>query len=123
VKAARQEPWWKTFEFSLTPLGARAFSHLIEGFDPRPILDEIDTPILWMYGEEDKSVEPSKSIAILNEIMAASPKPWTIKTFPNADHGLRTPPDWSKPFPLQEYAPGHWETIARWLQEHVLSGT
>jgi pimeloyl-ACP methyl ester carboxylesterase len=64
VKAAHNEPWWKTFDFQLTPVGARRFPKLIGGFDPRPILEQIDTPILWMYGDEDKSVESPKSIAI-----------------------------------------------------------
>lgn len=123
VKTASREPWWKTFEFQLVPAGARRFPKLIGGFDPRPILEKIETPILWLYGLEDKSVEPSRSIAILNEIMAAKPKPWTIKTFPDADHGLRVPADANAPFPLPNYAPGHWETIEAWLKEHVLRGT
>jgi hypothetical protein len=123
VKDAHDEPWWKTFDFQLVPAGARRFPRLIGGFDPRPILEGIDTPILWMYGLEDRSVEPSRSIAILDEIMAAKPKPWTIETFPNADHGLHVPADPGAAFPFAPYAPGHWETIAEWLRGHVLAGT
>jgi dienelactone hydrolase len=123
VKAAREEAWWKDFNFQLTPVGARRFPKLIGGFDPRPILEAIDTPVLWMYGLEDKSVEPSRSIAILNEIMAANPKPWTIKTFSDANHGIIVPRDPNAAFPMSQYAPGHWETIAEWLREHVLAGT
>jgi hypothetical protein len=55
--------------------------------------------------------------------MAAKPKPWTITTFPAADHGLRIPPAPDAAFPLRQYAPGHWDTIAAWLREHVLPGT
>lgn len=123
VKAAHDEPWWETFDFQLTPAGARRFPKLIAQFDPRPILEQINTPILWMYGDEDKSVESPRSIAILNEIMAAKPKPWTIKTFPGADHGLHVPPPPNAAFPLRPYAPGHWDTIADWLEKHVLPGT
>lgn len=116
----RSKPWWKLFDFQLVPPGARAFPKLIGGFDPRPHLEKIDTPILWIYGLADKSVEPSKSIAILNEIMAATPKPWTIKTFEGANHGLRMPYDAARPFPNSDYAPGYWDTIAAWLNERGL---
>jgi dienelactone hydrolase len=120
VVEAHEKPWWKPFDFHLTPQGARAFPKLIGGFDPRPILEKIDTPILWMYGSADKSVEPSKSIAILNEITSQKPKPWTIKTFEGADHGLRLPYDQSLAFPHAPYAPGYWDTMAQWLKDRGL---
>lgn len=109
--------WWKLFDFQLVPAGARAFSKLIGGYDPRPILKQVDAPILWIYGMADKSVEPSRSIAILDEITAQTPKPWTIKTFDGANHGIRMPYDASGPFPHSPYAPGYWDTMAAWLKE------
>ena len=112
----RKKPWWKVFEFQPVPPGARAFPKLIGAFDPRPILDEIKTPILWMYGLDDNSVEPSKSIAILNDIMSKQTKPWTIKTFPDADHGISIPRDPKAAFPYRPQAPGYWETMADWLK-------
>jgi dienelactone hydrolase len=116
----RNNPWWKTFDFQLTPLGARAFPKLIAGFDPRPTLEQVDIPILWIYGLADKSVEPSKSIAILNDIMGQKPKPWTIKTFGGADHGMRMPYDAAATFPHSPFAPGYWNTIAAWLNDQGL---
>ncbi len=114
---ARAKPWWKRFEFQLVSPGARAFPRLIGGFDPRPVLEEIKTPILWIYGEADKSVEPSASIAILNDITAKQPKPWTIKTFPDADHGIQLRRDPAVAFPYRAYAPGYWDTMAQWLKQ------
>jgi dienelactone hydrolase len=117
VTEARAKPWWKTMDFELIPVGVRAFPRLIGGYDPRPVLDEIKTPILWMYGTADKSVEPPTNIAILNDIMARQPKPWTIKVFDNADHGLQLPRDPSAAFPLRQYAPGYWDTMGDWLRD------
>jgi dienelactone hydrolase len=114
---AREKPWWKTFEFQLVPVAARAFPKLIGGFDPRPVLEEVKVPILWMYGLADKSVEPTQNIAILNEIMTKQPKPWTIKTFPDADHGIQLKRDGSAPFPHRAYAPGYWDTMAEWVKQ------
>ncbi len=117
VLETRAKPWWKFFEFQLVPAGARAFPKLIGGFDPRPVLEEVKIPILWMYGDADKSVEPSKSIAILNDIMAKQPKPWTIKTFPDADHGIQLMRDGTAPFPHRAYAPGYWDTMVEWVKQ------
>jgi len=113
---ARAKSWWKLFDFQMVPVGARAFPKLIGGFDPRPILEQVSLPILWMYGDADKSVEPSRSIAILNDILAKQTKPWTIKTFPAADHGIQLPRDPAAAFPHRAYAPGYWDTMAQWLK-------
>lgn len=121
VKEAHKKPWWKVMEFFPNPVGARKFNQLIEGYEPRPILDKLDVPTLWMYGLADKSVEPSKNIDVLNEIMAASDKPWTIKTFPRANHGIRIPPEPDAAFPISPYAPGYFDAMAAWLREHGLT--
>lgn len=121
VKNARGEPWWKLMEFYLLPAGARDFSRLIGGFDPRPYLETVDIPMLWMYGLADKSVEPGPNIAILEDIIAEHDKPWTIKTFPNADHGIDVPAPPNAPFPFERPAPGYADTMAEWLRDHVLS--
>jgi len=118
VTKAHERPWWKTFEFQLTPKGARAFPKLIGGYDPRPVLETAGIPMLWMYGAADKSVEPAENIAILNDILAKQSKPWTIKTFPDADHGIQLKRDGSAPFPHRAYAPGYWDTMAAWLKAH-----
>ncbi len=62
-----------------------------------------------------------KSIAIIDEIVAAKPKPWVIKTFDGASHGLYMPYDKSLPFPHSPFADGYFDTIAAWLKERGLS--
>ncbi len=119
VKEARKEPWWKLMDFYLIPVGARDFQRLIGGFDPRPVLEDVDIPILWMYGLADKSVEPSRSIGILEEIVAEYAKPWTIETFPKADHGIDVPPPPGAAFPFERPAPGYFDAMAAWLRAHV----
>ena len=40
------------------------------GFDPRPVLEELDIPVLWLYGGRDESNPTAHDIAIIEEILA-----------------------------------------------------
>lgn len=75
LKAKREqlknEAWYRDLGFILqkpdTP--GRAFYKLIIDFDPRPLLiNKVNIPILWLYGEEDKSVFSQECIPILQDI-------------------------------------------------------
>ncbi len=56
------------------------------GFDPRPVLEELDIPVLWLYGGRDESNPTVNDIAIIEEIVAEHGSDFTIEFFPNADH-------------------------------------
>ena len=56
--------------------------------DPRPHLEQLDVPGLWIYGEEDRIVPAGPSIAILEELVGALGKPFTIRTFPGVGHSI-----------------------------------
>ena len=38
------------------------------GFDPRPYLDEIASPSLWLFGDKDRSVPVDLSVGILVDV-------------------------------------------------------
>ncbi len=60
------------------------------GYDPRPLLRQLKTPILWMFGERD-DVIPTH--ACLQELEALAREGYTthdVHVFPDTDHNFRT---------------------------------
>ncbi len=58
------------------------------GFDPRPSLETLTQPTLWLYGGMDWSHPAEFSTELLGAITASFPKDWTIVTLPDANHDL-----------------------------------
>jgi len=58
------------------------------GFDPRPVLRDLDVPGLWLLGERDRSIPVPETTAILGELQADG-RPFAYEVFPGADHSLR----------------------------------
>ena len=55
------------------------------GFDPRPILKNLNTKILWFFGTKDDVIPVNASIEVLNEI---DNKNHEIIILPNGDHNF-----------------------------------
>ena len=83
------------------------------GFDPRPELERLSIPTLWLFVREDKSVYAPQSVAIL-ETLPTKP---TIRVFPAAGHFvLDTPHDLKSELPrAHRWQTGFFTTIADWL--------
>jgi hypothetical protein len=85
-----------------------SFDH--SGFDPKPYLEKLDVPALWLFGGADRNVPPVQSVAELKRIKEERGKDWTIIVYPGAGHGLfDTPPTAPEAAPAAE----------RWIREHV----
>jgi alpha-beta hydrolase superfamily lysophospholipase len=80
------------------------------GFDPRPYLERLAIPALWLYGGADRNVPPVQSVAELRAIKRERNKDWTIIVYPGAGHGL---------FDNPPTAPAAAPTAERWIREHV----
>lgn len=63
----------------------------VHGFDPRPVLESISVPGLWLLGGEDRSIPTPATVAILDQLIAAG-KPYSHVVFPGVGHNL--PPSW-----------------------------
>jgi pimeloyl-ACP methyl ester carboxylesterase len=63
------------------------------GFDPRPVLETLNVPGLWLLGAEDRSIPTPKTVAILDE-MKASGRPFSYVIFPGFGHDLNGAPIW-----------------------------
>jgi dipeptidyl aminopeptidase/acylaminoacyl peptidase len=82
------------------------------GADPKPYLEQLTIPALWLYGTADREVPVDQSIALLNALKAQG-KPFTVVTFPDAGHGLLDSP------PTDPHAP---TTFVEWVRKQVRSG-
>lgn len=63
----------------------------IHGFDPKPVLESLNVPGLWLLGGEDRSIPTPATVAILDQLIATG-KPYTHVVFPGVGHNL--PPNW-----------------------------
>lgn len=63
----------------------------VHGFDPRPVLESLSVPGLWLLAGEDRSIPTPATVAILDQLIASG-KPYTRVVFPGVGHNL--PPSW-----------------------------
>jgi uncharacterized protein len=85
-------------------------------FDPVPVFENLNIPILSLLGERDPETPVEETVAILERIKKQGNKDITIKVFPEADHQIELPREVkSRP----RYAPGYLETMINWTLERV----
>ena len=86
-------------EFSDTPIekGYEALPTFTgeHGFDPRPVLERLSVPGLWLLGGEDRSIPTPATVAILDQLIAAG-RPYEHVVFAGAGHDLRTAMYWTE---------------------------
>ncbi len=56
------------------------------GFNPLPVLDQVDIPILWLYGLVDRSV-PTRACLAVHDSIAADHE-FALRFFDRLGHGL-----------------------------------
>jgi pimeloyl-ACP methyl ester carboxylesterase len=79
------------------------------GYNPRPVLEKLDTPSIWIEGEQDRSVPMAQTFETLERLRAAG-RPITIVKLPGADHSLRNP--------VTGERPDFWPQIREWLSDN-----
>ncbi len=58
-------------------------------FDPRPFIQQMTAPGLWLLGDQDRIIPARESAAIVREVAEAFGRPFTVVVYPNTSHGLR----------------------------------
>lgn len=58
------------------------------GFDPVPFLERVRIPMLWLYGEADRSMPVDRSVALLERLSWERGKDLTIEVFDGLGHDL-----------------------------------
>ena len=104
------EPWFKyvhgNFTFAVLEMpheelrvqGPKLLPGIKSHYDPMPVLRELNTPQLWILGEDDLDA-PSAETAKRLKALAAAGRPIVIAMFPRAEHGMfeyETQPDGSR---------------------------
>lgn len=82
------------------------------GFDPKPYLDELDLPSLWLLGEKDESIPIPETVTILDALKEQG-KPYHYHIYPGANHGLRIG---------RERVASYWKDQEDFLREAVKVG-
>lgn len=59
------------------------------GFDPYSSLENLDIPILWLFGSQDKSIPVALSVENITSLVKQHNKDFTYIVYPNAHHSLR----------------------------------
>lgn len=86
-------------------------------YSSAPVLEELDVPMLWVFGGEDSSLPTPASIATLEEIKARLGKPYEIVLFPDAEHGiLRFEEGDDGERRILGLEPGYYGTLLGWLR-------
>jgi pimeloyl-ACP methyl ester carboxylesterase len=93
------EPWFKhvhgdfsfflleTPEAQLREKGPALLAGVPADYDPMPVLRNLDTPQLWILGEDDTEAPSASTVRRLRELIGRG-KPITLAVFPHADHGI-----------------------------------
>ena len=63
------------------------------GFDPKPVLEGLSLPGLWLLGGEDRSIPTPATVAILDQLIASG-HPYSHVVFPGFGHNLGGAPYW-----------------------------
>jgi pimeloyl-ACP methyl ester carboxylesterase len=97
-------------------LRSRSWFKVEMNYDPTIALRRLSVPALFLFGERDELVPVAKSVEIIRGVLIQSGHPdFTIRTFPEADHGIRvTAPDGTT-----RLAPGYLDTMRDWLRRRV----
>jgi pimeloyl-ACP methyl ester carboxylesterase len=77
----------QTPEAQLREQGPVLLAGVPADYDPMPVLRNLDTPQLWILGEDDTEAPSAETASRLRDLMAQG-RPITLAMFPHADHGI-----------------------------------
>lgn len=116
LKEAARRPWFARLPYQATPSDSWwvGWYPRVMTFDPRPRLEAVDQPMLWLYGACDTQSDVAPNVARLAELTRDARKPWSIHVFPGGNHGISVPlwPGADGPMTM---ADGYFETLLGWL--------
>ena len=83
-------------------------------YDPIPVLQRVRTPLLVLFGAEDRWVPSALSVERILEATAGH-EDVTILNIPGADHYLKVP----GPGGELDHSPNYLTTLEEWLVGHL----
>ena len=91
------------------------------GFNPLPIIAELNQKGLWLWGSVDKSVPTTFSAENLQTIIDSGKDNFSYQIFPNGDHNLNLSPNGY--FSEIPYSPQvlFYSFLKQWLEQNIIS--
>jgi dienelactone hydrolase len=105
-KTPSSEKWWLWLKLNLH-------------YDSYDFLKKVKVPVLWLLAEKDWNVNSQASYSrVIDALKLAGNRDYTVKILPNMGHsGLIVKTGFYTDAFSWQYAPGFWETMAKWLQD------
>lgn len=126
------EPWYVAIEGDFTGdflsmptwflglVGPFLDEGMLWDYDPRPVIERLDTPMLWVLAGQDSEAPHATTLEILRRWQTEKARPIDIAVFQRAEHamvlfretaGKRTP---------TAVAPGYFALLAAWIRDDNL---
>ncbi|WP_238412971.1 alpha/beta hydrolase family protein [Saccharothrix deserti] len=84
------------------------------GYDPAPVLERINRPVLGLWGDLDRVIPGAESMRTFQEAFdRAGNSHYTLRAVPGADHTMRRSPDGYQK--SDEISPAYLEQVASWV--------
>jgi uncharacterized protein len=90
-------------------------------YDPKPVLNQVKAPMLWVLGGKDEEAPSDTTLAFLKELQPQSPQ-LDIAVFPNADHGIIEFEEINGERRSSRIAEGYHDLIVQWMLTRSLRG-
>ena len=115
LKAASQKSWYYFGDVS-KDWWFLDFIRLNFGYDAAPVLQNIKSPVLMIFGGKDTDIPVQASLGRLIPALSGAGNRCALEIFPNAGHDLRVAPDKGDPWDFPRFAPGYLESLASWVK-------
>jgi dienelactone hydrolase len=90
--------------------------------DPVPVLEGVDCPVIALFGEVDRNVEPEVNVPLMEQALeTAGNEDVELVVVPGANHGLRIVAAGER-VPLHRqvgFGPGGWPKVKEWLDARL----
>lgn len=83
-------------------------------YDPLPVLDSLDVPVLWILGGRDTEAPMAATLGILESLQERG-RPVDVVVFPNAEHGIIEVEGEGEARRMLGHSPGYFDLIAHWI--------
>lgn len=126
----RGEPWFGVLrDFVAGPVlryphwlmkiyGRKKLGQISWYYDSFETLEKLDIPMLWVLGGKDTSAPNEVTIAELQRLKSAG-KPFDLKIYPTADHGILEFEEKDGERVFTHYSPGYFELESEWVRKQA----
>lgn len=117
LEEAALRPWFARLPYQATPTDSWWVNWYprVMGFDPRPRLEAVSAPMLWLYGARDTQSDVARNVALLATLARDAGKFWSVHVFPGGNHGISVPLWPAADDGPMTMASGYFEILLGWL--------